>query len=104
MKEINSTSVNYNEPDHGILAKYGFKNIESNTKSVREFQGTINGCPHISTFLIFINGTISVEEEHLVNQKKLKRIRLNLIKIDNDNELDIILRQTYPLEIEKLKR
>jgi hypothetical protein len=62
-----------------------------------EYEGTVICCPHITTLLIFARGNLFLEEKHTINNKKSKRVRLHNIRIDNDNELDIILRQTYPL-------
>ncbi|RKR83105.1 hypothetical protein BDD43_3306 [Mucilaginibacter gracilis] len=86
----------YNCPSKQLLSKYGFKRTRSDNKNILCYKSnTIQ--PNTKTSLTFIEGMIVVEDFHKINDKTYNRIRLNRITVNSNDELDIILRQTYPL-------
>jgi hypothetical protein len=90
-------SQEYTNPDRSILAKFNLKKIRSNDKDFLSYKGLERAAPHVTIHLSFYKGYISIEEEHDLGNEISKRGRLFRIKVNNDKELDILLKQTYPL-------
>ena len=90
----------YIHPDPNVLAKYGLKKVSTDGLGIIEFEGVQQPSVHLTIKLWFSKGgMITVWEYNKAqgNFKFYKGIRLWRVWVDNDNELDILLRQTYPL-------
>lgn len=84
----------YEKPSESILLKYGFeKTNNQNTYEAFFSKG-------LKAILFFFEGMVRVEEGY--DDQFI--VRLNKIQLDNDAELEIILRQTFYLPVHKSDR
>jgi len=95
----------YINPDKNILAKIGLKEVGSSDNEFKEFKGNLfKEGSHITLQMEFHKGVISITEYHRLrtdntgkNFKVHEQVRLFRIHVNNDDELEIILRQTFPI-------
>jgi hypothetical protein len=85
----------YIRPDEAVLYKYGFKPVQENITGAYSFKAEFEDSPCTAT-LFFTGGMIAVDEVYNIDNEINCRPRLNRIWLDNDSELDTILRQTFP--------
>jgi len=95
--------IKFVSPSNEVLLKYGFKEVAEQIKGCYSYEAEFIN-PNCKGTLFFSGGVITVNEETDIREEEIfTRCRLNRIQLENDNELDVILRQTFPSIAYKLK-